>query len=90
MSKNRSVYVCPGCKTRTPFGTETEPPPRNCPGCGRQLGIPTQFGPNALLHLTCAACSFEFTDFDLPIWGPRPERFRCPRCRSGVPRPADG
>ena len=35
------VYVCPKCKTRIPFGTETKPPPGRCPGCGRRLWIPT-------------------------------------------------
>ena len=35
------VYVCPGCKARIPFGTPGHPPPEHCPGCGRQLGIPS-------------------------------------------------
>ena len=40
-AETRTMYVCPKCKTRIPFGTETKPPPRKCPGCGRRLGIPT-------------------------------------------------
>ena len=39
--ESHSMYVCPKCKTRIPFGTETKPPPSECPGCGRRLGIPT-------------------------------------------------
>jgi DNA-directed RNA polymerase subunit RPC12/RpoP len=40
-AETSSMYVCPKCKTRIPFGTQTKPPPRKCPGCGRRLGIPT-------------------------------------------------
>jgi hypothetical protein len=36
------MYVCPGCKTRIPYGTETKPPPDNCPKCQRRLYIPTK------------------------------------------------
>jgi DNA-directed RNA polymerase subunit RPC12/RpoP len=36
-----SMYVCPQCKTRIPFGTETKPPPSRCPSCQRRLWIPT-------------------------------------------------
>jgi DNA-directed RNA polymerase subunit RPC12/RpoP len=39
-SEARSVYVCPRCKTRIPFGTETKAPPRRCPSCQRRLSIP--------------------------------------------------
>jgi DNA-directed RNA polymerase subunit RPC12/RpoP len=35
------MYVCPQCKTRFPFGTETKPPPTRCPRCERRLWIPT-------------------------------------------------
>jgi uncharacterized protein YlaI len=38
------MYVCPGCKTRIPFGTETSEPPDNCPKCRRRLYIPTIVG----------------------------------------------
>jgi rubrerythrin len=37
----RSMYVCPQCKTRIPFGTQTKRPPSRCPSCQRRLGIPT-------------------------------------------------
>ena len=38
----RSMYACPRCKTRIPFGTETVPPPDHCPNCQRRLFIPTE------------------------------------------------
>ena len=38
---NRRMYICPGCKTPIPFGTETSAPPDNCPTCRRRLYIPT-------------------------------------------------
>src|SRR5262245_2434833 len=41
---NRRMYICPGCKTPIPFGTETSEPPDNCPKCGRRLYIPTIIG----------------------------------------------
>src|SRR5437879_9345298 len=41
MPDQRLVYVCPHCKTRIPFGTETYPPPSKCPGCQHRLDIPT-------------------------------------------------
>jgi hypothetical protein len=40
----RRMYVCPGCKTRIPFGTETSNPPDNCPKCRRRLYVPTTVG----------------------------------------------
>ena len=40
----RRMYVCPGCKTQIPFGTETSEPPDNCPKCRRRLYIPTIMG----------------------------------------------
>lgn len=42
---SRTMYICPGCKTPMPFGTETETPPDNCPKCNRRLYIPTVIGP---------------------------------------------
>ena len=41
VQSERPLYVCPQCKTRIPFGTETKPPPTRCPGCQRRLSIPT-------------------------------------------------
>src|SRR5262245_50982418 len=41
--ETRIVYVCPKCKTRIPFGTEKMPAQKECPGCGRRLGIPITF-----------------------------------------------
>ena len=38
----RSNYVCPGCKTQIPYGTQTNPPPDHCPTCLRGLSIPTR------------------------------------------------
>jgi DNA-directed RNA polymerase subunit RPC12/RpoP len=38
------MYVCPGCKTRIPLGTETSSAPDNCPKCRRRLFIPTLIG----------------------------------------------
>lgn len=37
----RSMYACPQCKTRIPYGTETQPAPDRCPTCQRRLYIPT-------------------------------------------------
>ncbi len=39
-----TMYVCPGCKARIPFGTKTKPPPKVCPGCQRNLHISTILG----------------------------------------------
>ena len=36
-----TTYLCPGCKTPIPFGTEEKAPPDNCPKCRRRLYIPT-------------------------------------------------
>lgn len=41
---NRSAYICPGCNTAIPFGTETTEPPDNCPKCRRRLYIPKVIG----------------------------------------------
>lgn len=48
MSGRRPVYVCPGCKARIPFGTESEPPPDRCPECFRRLWIPSVVEPGRL------------------------------------------
>jgi hypothetical protein len=40
----KTMYVCPGCKTRIPFGTKSNPPPTVCPSCQSSLHIPTLVG----------------------------------------------
>jgi hypothetical protein len=53
------VYVCPGCKTRIPFGTESNRPPTRCPGCDRELNIPSVVL-LPLVEVTCPACARAF------------------------------
>ncbi len=38
---HRTIYICPGCSTPIPFGTDTTAPPANCPTCKRRLYIPS-------------------------------------------------
>lgn len=76
MTDNRSVYVCPWCKIRIPFGTTTKPPPTRCPGCGKPLGIPTELDPIPPIRATCPACSAVLTLNGYYAGGP----CFCPEC----------
>ena len=76
MFGNRSVYVCPRCKTRIPFGTTTEPPPTRCPGCQKPLCIPTVLEPIPPIQATCPSCSAELTLNGYYAGGP----CFCPEC----------
>jgi hypothetical protein len=75
-----SLYVCPHCKTRIPFGTETEAPARSCPGCQAPLSIPRQYQRLPWIDFVCPACSCRL---QLPRqWAGT--RGLCPKCQSVI------
>ena len=47
----RFMYICPQCKTRIPFGTETTPALTRCPGCQRRLSIPSTITKSTFTNL---------------------------------------
>src|SRR5262245_22070904 len=74
-----SVYVCLGCKTRIPFGTETTPAPSRCPGCHKRLYIPASLPRDACIEVTCPSCS----TCEFVIRRPYPardQRYQCRKC----------
>jgi DNA-directed RNA polymerase subunit RPC12/RpoP len=79
------VYICPGCKTRIPFGTEKKRPPARCPGCDRRLHIPTHYDRLPWIDVTCPTCSERL--LVERAWAGR--RYQCPKCRSVVEVPPD-
>ncbi len=88
MAYRRPVYVCPGCKTKIPFGTETDPQPTRCPGCDRRLWIPTVLKLESLMDMVCPACSATFKVVFL--WnGQQQHQFVCPKCGGAVNPPSD-
>lgn len=82
------VYICPHCKSRIPFGTENDPPPRKCPGCQHRLFIPTALGRNSFIELNCPTCSTKFNVVVLRS-GHRRDHFKCPKCGSTVNPPTE-
>jgi len=78
------VYVCPACKTRIPFGTETKPPPDYCPGCRRLLYIPSVYDPPPV-ELTCPKCVRKFQ----AEGGPPGQSRCCSHCGTQVVLPPD-
>jgi len=87
MAVQRSVYICPQCKTRIPFGTETESPPRKCPGCERRLYIPTSFSPDSLIEIICPNCATKHASVR---WqGQERVPFPCRKCGSQITPPTD-
>lgn len=76
MPNNRSVYVCPRCKTRIPFGTTAEPPPTHCTGCRKPLSIPTVLDTIPPIRVNCPACSADLTLNGYYAGGP----CFCPKC----------
>src|SRR5437868_12902316 len=89
----RPVYVCPHCKTRVPFGTETQPPPSRCPGCNFRLGVPSTLESFRMLlpaNLVCPECQHRFVVARFTSKRVKsPNRCACLKCSSVVEVPDD-